>query len=434
MRNSWWVLGVVVSLCVGVGVVNGQVAVTIVGAGASAYPIALSPLKALSPAGSSAGVDFVDIVARDLPITGMFKVVPADTYIEPAEPVTDDSINFDNWSVLGALALAKGTVTQDGDQLVIEVRLFDVLQRRQLMGRRYRGRLADVRRMANKFADDVVAQFTGRKGPFNSRLVFLSNRDGGRLKQLYTMSLDGGDLNRVTNVPSLNLAPSWRPGAGAVLLTSYRLGNADLFSVDLAGGNWAKLSSVPGLNLGGRWSPDGTRIALARESAGNSDIFVLNADGSLRRRLTDHPGIDVSPAWSPDSGSIAFCSDRGGAPQIYVIDANGGGPRRVTFEGSYNTSPAWSPAGDRIAYASRVGGRFQVFTVKVDGTDVRQITRSAGDNEDPSWAPDGRYLIFSSTRGGRRHLYVSDAAGLSQFELTRENADDSSPNWSGWLD
>jgi TolB protein len=410
-----------------------QVRSTIIGPGVKRFPIAISPLKEL--AGAGAGDQFERVLARDLELSGLFRVIPSDTYIENAQTsgVSPDSINFDNWSVIGALALVKGAAERHGDDLTVEARLFDVAQHKQLAGRRFHGRAGDELRMANRFADEVIQYFTGERGPFDSQIAFLSTR-AGRFKDVYVMSANGEDLRRITSDNTLHLSPSWAPDGRALVLTSYRSGNPDLFSLILPAGKLTKLSSLRGLNLGGRWSPDGRRIAVTIEYDGNPEIALLNPDGSLLRRLTDHWAVDVSPSWSPDGQQLAFCSDRSGAPQIYVMDAGGGGVRRVSTAGNYSTSPSWAPKGDRIAYASRLAGRFQIFTVKTDGTDVRQVTNTPGSNEDPSWSPDGRYLVFSSTRRGTSKLYLADAAGANQVELTEGNGSDSSPTWSGWLE
>jgi TolB protein len=408
-----------------------QLRSTIVGPGVKRYPIAIAPLKNLSAERIPA--DFDSVLARDLELSGLFRVVPPNTYIDDPQTsgVTAESINFDNWSVLGALALVKGTVDRRGDDLTVEARLFDVTQHRQLTGRRFRGRVGDAPRMANRFADEIIKYFTGERGPFDSEIAFLSTR-GGRFKDAYVMSANGQDVRRVTADNTLNLSPSWAPDGKSLVLTSYRAGNPDLYSVSLPDGTFKKLSSLRGLNLGGQWAPDGRRLAVTLEYDGNPEVAILNADGSLLRRVTDHWAVDVSASWSPDGEQLAFCSDRSGAPQIYVVDANGGPPRRVPTIGTYNTSPRWSPKGDRIAYASRISGRFQIFTVKVDGTDPQQVTSSAGSNEDPSWSPDGRYLVFSSTRHGPAKLYLSDASGANQVELTGGNGSATSPSWSGW--
>jgi TolB protein len=413
--------------------VQAQVRGTIVGPGARSYPIAVSPLK--SGGDARAGEQFADIVGKDLDLSGLFKVIDRAAYLEDPQRtgVTSDTIDFQDWSTIGALALVKGTVERGGGELIVEARLFDVVERKQLSGKRYRTAEGDLRRTAHRFADEILLALTGERGPFDSRIAFASRRDG-RFKEIFAMSLDGGDLRAVTHERMIALSPNWSPDANSLLFTSYRTGNPSLFLIDLGGGPPRLISAQHGLNLGGRWSPGGRAIAVALESGGTTDIALLDQDGRLIRYVTRDRAIDVSPSWAPDGRRLAFCSDRGGGPQIYVIDADGTNARRVTFKGDYNTSPAWSPKGDRIAYTGRLARRFQIFTTDLNGGEPRQITTTAGDNEDPSWSPDGRYLVFSSTRDGRAAIYVSDAGGEHQKRLTPPGGDDSTPTWSRWIE
>lgn len=438
MTRRWVLAGSIAAVTLaGAGSATAQVRGTIFGPGSRSYPIAVAPLKPL--AGGTAARDaartFAEVLERDMVIAGLFKVLDKSTFIEKAETSghTEDSIDFGSWSVLGALALVKGACSVEGDRVTIEVRLFDVMQRRLLVGRRYGGSRSDVRRIANRFADEILTVFTGERGPFDSRLAFVSTR-GGRFKEIYVMSPDGGDVRQVTRGRTIHVSPAWTDAAQGLLFTGYRRGNPDLFRLDLRSGRETMVSNRRGLNLGGQVSPDGSRIAVAIEDEGNVEIAVLSADGQLLRRVTSHWGIDVSPTWSPDGRRLAFCSNRSGGPQIYIVNADGGEPRRITHSGNYNTSPAWSPKGDRIAYVNRGGGEFNVFTVTPEGTDPRQLTRGSGNNEDPSWSPDGRYLVFSSSRTGSKKLFATDESGATQVQLTDGGGDDSSPAWSGWLD
>lgn len=413
-----------------------QVRGTIVGPGVRQYPVAVSELKSLSPGTgrSDLAAMFADVVARDLELSGLFRVLPRSSYIEAPDRsgITAETINFNDWSVIGALSLVKGGFTVDGDRVRLEARLFDVFQRRLLIGRNYHGSVNNMRRMAHRFADEIMAQLTGERGPFDSRIAFVSNR-GGRFKELYVMSLDGGDVRQVTFNQTINLSPSWGPNH-SLLFTSYHRGNPDLYRLESTGAV-TRLASARGLNLGGEYSPDGSRIALSTEDRGNPDIVLIDPSGQMTGRVTDSFAIDVSPTWSPDGRSLAFCSNRAGGPQIYVAGVGGGAqPRRVTFQGDYNTSPVWSPKGDRIAYVSRIGGRFDIFTVKPDGSERVQVTSGPGSNEDPSWSPDGRYLVFSSNRTGQKKLFVVRADGGNAVQLTTGNGDDTSPAWSRWLD
>jgi len=404
-----------------------QVTGRIVGPGATRIEIALSPL-AEGEGGHGEAAKFGEVLARDLTLSGFFRVLEPQAYIEGPLPIDPSQINWGNWQVIGAKVLTKGSIRVSGGQVDVEARVFDVVQHIQVGGARYTGDASDVHRIARRFADKVLELATGELGPFDSKIVFTTRRSGV-LKQIMAMSVDGFEVAPITSNRTINLAPSWSPDVSSIPYTSYRDGNPSLYRLELAGGPDRKISASHGLNLGGRWSPDGRTIAISLERNGNSDIYLLDPSGQVRAQLTKGSEIDVSPSWSPDGSHIAFVSSRAGNPQVYVMNADGSGERRLTFQGSYNTSPNWSPKGDLVAYVSRDAG-FNVFTVTVEGGQVRQITSGQGNNEDPSFSPDGRYLVFSSTRVGRAALFLSDLTGVHQVQLTKSGGDDTSPSWS----
>src|SRR5258708_37154 len=178
---------------------HAQIRIDVPEPGSAGLPIAISSLKNLNSEGSQRlGDEFADVIARDLDLSGLFRVIDRDAYIEGPGGVGLEEINFQNWSTLGALALSKGNLQLDGDDLTVEVRLFDVAQRKQLGGKRYRGERKDVRRIAHRFADQIMLSLTGELGPFNSQIAFVSNRSGGRAKEIYVTDLTGTEVTQIT--------------------------------------------------------------------------------------------------------------------------------------------------------------------------------------------------------------------------------------------
>lgn len=412
---------------------HGQVRGLITGPGETAFPIAVTPLQA-EGRDAEVGRQFTSTLTRDLDLSGLFRILDPGAFVGDESALRAEDIDFGRWSSIGARLLVKGRYVTTGSGLTLEARLFDVVERRQIGGKRYQGAVGDARRMANRFADEILLWLTGELGPFDSRIAFVSTRSG-RFKELYVMSFDGSELRQLTRNQTINLSPSWTPEGDVILFTSYKSGRPKLYEVDVATGRERLIPTGSGMVMGGAMSPDGREIAVTMSNPrADSEIVLVSPDGGMIARLTQGDAISVSPTWAPDGSRIAFCSGRGGSPQVYVMDASGGRAKRVTFRGSYNTQPVWSPKGDRIAYTGRVEGRFQIFVVPADGGEATQITSSRGDNVDPTWSPDGRYLIFSSTRGGRAQLYISDARGSRQRQLISSPGSDSSPAWSPRLD
>lgn len=420
-------------------VAQGAVTGEIVGQGGQRFPIAVSPLKnlgAVSADSARLSTGIADAMVHDLELSGWFKVIDRSAYIESVEGsgITLGTFDFRDWSTIGAEGLVKGGFSVQGDEITVELRLFDVYQNKERVGKRYTGRTRDFRRIAHKFVDEIINQFTGIPGVFNTRIAYVST-SGGRFKEIFVSHLDGSEKFQVTNNHTINLSPGWSPDGKAILYSSFKDRSQTLYLFELFSGKEIRLTPRDGGRyLSGKISPDGQSIVAALESAGNTDLHLLDRSGKVIRRLTQEPGIEVSPAWSPDGKQIVYVSDRSGSPQLYILDLASGKSQRLTYSGSYNTSPEWSPRGDRIVYTGRVGRRFAVFTISSGGGEPRQLTSESFDSEDPTWSPDGRFIAFSSNRAGRYHLYVMQAGGENQRRLTGSGGDDTRPNWSPRLD
>lgn len=402
---------------------------TVVGVGGMAVPIAVVPLLTTAD-GAVEARRFGEVLGRTLDVSGLFRVLDASAFPErpPALALDAAGTDFEAWAGTGAVLVVKGRLDVSGDRVGVEIRTFDVPDRRGVprASRRFEGSRRDVGRMANRLADVLLGHLTGVDGPFESQIVFTSTR-GGPLKDIYQFTFEGAP-KRLTREPSLGLVPRFHPDRTRVLFTSYRRHVPGLFELQLRSGAVRQVARSRGALLGGAWSPDGTQMIAAREQGGNTDLFLLDRSGRPIRRLTDHWAVDVSPAWAPDGRHVAFCSARGGSPQIYVMNVDGSGLRRVSRDGSYNTSPAWSPTGAHLAWSSRAGG-MQIVVADADGGNARRVT-AGGENEDPAWGPDGRYLVYSGRGTRGRRLMLTDRDGRVQRELTTGPGNDTSPTWA----
>ena len=409
----------------------------IVGQGGQKFPIAVSPLKNLSSAADTAKLSegLADMMAYDLDLSGWFKVLDRSAYIEHPQTtgITLGTFDFKDWSTIGAEGLVKGGFSVQGEEITAELRLFDVYQSKERVGKRYTGKVKDYRRIAHKFVDEIINQFTGVPGIFNSRLTYVSTA-GGRFKEIHVSHLDGTEKFQVTNNRTINLSPSWTPDGRSILYSSFKDRVQTLFLFELYSGKEIKFSPRVGRLISGKVSPDGKSVAATLESGGTSNVYLLDLNGNVVRKLTEETGIAVSPSWSPDGRQIVYVSDRAGSPQIYVFDVGSGKSRRLTYSGSYNTSPEWSPKGDKVVYTGRVGSRFVIFSISAEGGDPRKLTSESSDSEDATWSPDGRFIAFSSNRGGKYQLYMMQATGENQRRLTGSGGDDTKPSWSPRLD
>jgi TolB protein len=376
------------------------------------------------------GRDMARTLADDLRVYRFFELIDNQQFLREAAQADTQAgdIVFKGWAELGAQGLVKGTYSQDGRDLIVECRLFDVLGERMIGGKRYRGPADGASSIMHRCADEIMLRLTGEPGIAETKIAFLSRQNGN--KELFVMDYDGSNIRQLTQERSIVLSPAWSADGKEIAITTYRDRNPDLFAISLSGNGRRPLSQQPGLNSAPAWSPDGSRIAVVLTKDGNPDIYTMNRNGTDLRRLTNHPAIDTSPAWSPTGRQIAFVSNRSGNPQIFIMDAEGSNVRRLTYQGSYNASPSWSPRGDRLAFASMEGNRFDLYMINVDGSGLQRLTMGNGSNENPSWSPDGRFLVYSSTQTGIPQLYRMNDDGSGLQQLTSREGGALSPVWS----
>ena len=367
-----------------------------------------------------------EVLKFDLNLAGSVKIITGSSK-ENAGGIRPGEFDFAPWRTIGADLLLKTGYVIEGEDVMVELWLYDVKGEKQVQSSVYTGKRKFLRKMTHAFADEIMQAVTGEEGPFTDQIVFVSARTGN--KEVYIMDYDGYNERRVTRNGSINLNPSFSADGREIIYTSYKKGNPDLYRRNIFTGVETRISSRTGLNVTGAWSPHGGKIALAMSKDGDSQIYLINRNGKEVARLTNDDAIDISPSWSPSGSQIAFVSDRDGTPQVFIMNADGSKVHKLTTSGDYNVGPSWSPKGDRILYCRRQSNDFQIHSINPDGTGDIQLT-SEGRNEYPQWSPDGRFVTFTSNRDGKEAIYIMRADGTLQLKVTRGRGGDSRSVWS----
>lgn len=374
-------------------------------------------------------------IGKDLDISGIFKVLNPSGFVEtPGKCGTPEQVVYSDWSVIGAEGLVKGEISKAGfgsDKLDVKLYLFDVQQQRVVLGKRYEANPEEFKRIADRFANEIVKFFTGEYGVFGTQIAYISRV--GRFKELFLMDMDGTNSRQLTHDNGLVLSPAWSPNGDRIVYTSYRTRRPELYEYNIADSDSRRITERPGMELGAKYSLDGRTLVSSASTSGVSDIVLFDLAGKLIRALTRDDAIDVSPTWSPDGQQIAFCSNRAGGPQIYTMSSSGGNVKRISFTGSsYCTSPAWSPKGDKIVFVCReTDNGNQIFIGSPDGGKATQLTY-IGNNEDPGWAADGRSVTYASSTGGgsAKSIFLQSLLGGQPKQVSFAKSDDSQPAWS----
>lgn len=197
---------------------------------------------------------------------------------------------------------------------------------------------------------------------------------------LFTMSLKGWDLQRLTATPGYDAEATISPDGRTIIWTSVRDGDLDLYTMKLDGTNVKRLTETIGYDGGAFFSPDSKRIVyrahhpttekdvkayqelLAKNLVEPSqmEIFIMNADGSQQTPITKNGRANFAPYFLPDGKRVIFSSNLStpenhqGPPSfhLYVINDDGTGQEQITYEGNFNSFPMFSPDGTKLAWSS----------------------------------------------------------------------------------
>jgi TolB protein len=370
--------------------------------------------------GTDAGAasTLIATLRQDLNETAVVGLVPEDRAALVVVDPNNATLTRQRWRAVGAQFLLDGTISGTENQIVLEVRLWDLTSGEIAYSRRLQGAVSLAPTIAHTLANELVHLFTGRPGPFLSRIAFVSDRTGA--KEIWLMRWDGSDAQEITNHRSIALGPAWSPDGEWLAFTSFLRGSPQLFILRPTEGYLKPLSTLPGVNSSPSFSPDGKSVAFATGPNGNTDIWVVPAAGGTPERLTHTLGISTQPAWSPNGRQIVFTSTLGGSPQLYMMDAEGTNVRRLTFNDKFADEAAWAPDGVRIAYTTLVENHFQIAILDLRA-DTRTIVAGPGNNESPCWSPDGTMLAFVSDRTGSRQIFITDPAGHPRQITTEGN-------------
>ncbi|MEW6337881.1 MAG: LpqB family beta-propeller domain-containing protein [Acidobacteriota bacterium] len=368
--------------------------------------------------------DFLSALRADLQSTAVVGLLEEEraklVEVDPASPV----LTRQRWRAVGAQFLLETGLTGAGAQLVADTRVWDLASGEVAYSRRLQGPATLAATMAHTLANEVVRLFTGRPGPFLSRIAFISDRSGA--KEVWVMRWDGSEAQQITSHRSIALSPTWSSGGQWLAFTSFLRGAPQLFLLRPTEGYLKPISALPGVNSSPAFSPDGRLVAFASGPDGNTDIFVVARDGGTPTRLTAGRSIETQPAWSPSGRQIAFTSTASGNPQIWLMDAEGSNLRRLTFQAQFADEAAWSPDGVRVAFTTLIERKFQIGILDLRSGE-QSVVAGPGNNESPCWSPDGTMLAFVSDRSGTKQIFLTDPVGVPrQITAAGNNAQ---PSW-----
>ena len=405
-----------------------------------ATPIAIADFVNAAGEVEELGQNIAAIISDDLHGSGVFHSEES-AYLIPPPSNLGVKPDFSEWSLLDVKALLVGKVEEDDQGIIsLDFILWDVVTEREIIAGEGKVIKEGLRRISHQIADVVFESWTGDKGFFDTRIVYVEETGpvDKRVKRLAIMDQDGHNHNYLTNGTSLVLTPRFAPQAQEIAYIDYFKDSPSVYLMDVGTGQSELLGSFPGMTFAPRFSFDGKKLIMSLAQDGLTNIYEMDLSTQQRRQLTKSAAIDTSPSYSPNGDQIVFNSDRSGSQQLYVMDGNGRDVKRISYGDGRYATPVWSPRGDLIAFTKFHQDEFFIGVMNTDGSGERLLAKGFL-VEAPTWAPNGRALIYfkqNSTNedgtGGESYLYRIDITGFNEKKLTTPHFA-SDPAWSPLL-
>jgi TolB protein len=208
-----------------------------------------------------------------------------------------------------------------------------------------------------------------------------------RYISIHVMNDDGNDGVKLTeNADSRN--PAVSPDGNRLVYVSRASGNYDIWTMSPNGSDNERLTDAQGDESSPSWSPDGNTIVYSAMG----DIFTIGVNDVRPEQLTSDTYNNIEPVYSPDGNSIVYTSNIGGDYDLWILSADGSSHLKLTSDPSDEKAPSWSPDGSKIAYTSNRDGEFNIWVMTVENSNI-ELEEIEDDSEISEKVINSEYVL-----------------------------------------
>ena len=207
--------------------------------------------------------------------------------------------------------------------------------------------------------------------------------------------------------------------------------NTEIFTVSVDGTGLNRLTSNTYFDLYPVWSSDGSMIGFLSRRDGDLDIYTMNANGDSQRKLYDSGSNDADIDWKGDT--MVFTS----MFSIWSMKADGTSPKQITSlpnAGQWGTAnlpvgdydPRLSSNGEKVVFErlenpNSTHGDYDIFTVNIDGSGETRLTNTGYSQGLANWSYEGdkiAYVVAAVNDEGRYDIYLMNSDGTNNHDVT----------------
>lgn len=260
---------------------------------------------------------------------------------------------------------------------------------------------------------------------------------GQNYSDLFLVRIDGTAHRQMTFTPEADETPfAWSPDSSAFAFLSARDGGKarQLYLLSIAGGEARRLTSEKDGVAGFEFSRDGRWIAFlgGPESHRTLKLIDLSQEGFPVKEVLKHATPIEEWVWHPDSSRICFtAADRDESVHtrrarlgfdvkinalersprnLHAVEIASGAERRLTSQSDFSFSGLRiSRDGRRLACTGRPAQRYatqwdeEVFLLELDTGLLRRLTENRQPESNLQFSPDSSWLTFTLPEGAEEH-------------------------------
>lgn len=228
-------------------------------------------------------------------------------------------------------------------------------------------------------------------------------------RDIYSVSLDGRDLARLTNDAADDHDPA--VSAARMVFVSERSGSGDLFSATLAGASVTRITETPDVDASPALTADGTRVVFMRGPAGASQrLWTANSDGTNAVAAVTGSfsgAIEADPSWCSNAKIVFMSTDNGGA-DLFLLQ--NGAVSQLYATDAPEVEPSCNATGSRIAFTFAEDNRSHVAMLNVATGVVTPLTSGSESDGSPTFLADGRIVFIRFVPNGGTLMWLDPAA------------------------
>jgi TolB protein len=134
-----------------------------------------------------------------------------------------------------------------------------------------------------KLTNEKGLQHRPAWSPDGRQLLFLGG-EGPPSHDIFVIDIGGKSMAQLTAGNLYHFGANLSVN-GEVVFSSNRQGSYDIYTMSLTGENVQRLTSEPSFEGEPSWSPDGSKIVYVSTQTGKRQLYIINRDGSGKRMI-----------------------------------------------------------------------------------------------------------------------------------------------------